>query len=59
MKKSRFTEVEVAYALRQAEAGTPVIDVSRSLGISASTDLCSSQLMTVAHRSHNRSHQRL
>ncbi|PTR14408.1 hypothetical protein C8R31_10680 [Nitrosospira sp. Nsp2] len=27
MKKSRFTEVQVAYALRQAEAGTPVRDV--------------------------------
>ena len=31
MKRSRFTEVQVAYALRQAEAGTPVIDVCRSL----------------------------
>ena len=37
MKKSRFTEVQVAYALRQAEAGTPVIDVCRSLGISEAT----------------------
>ena len=34
MKRSRFTEVQVAYALRQAEAGMPVIDVCRSLGIS-------------------------
>ncbi len=33
MKRSRFTEVQVAYALRQAEAGMPVIDVCRSLGI--------------------------
>ena len=37
MKKSRFTEVQVAYALRQAEAGTPVMDVCRSLGISEGT----------------------
>jgi putative transposase len=37
MKKSRFTEVQVAYALRQAEAGTPVIDVCRGLGISEAT----------------------
>lgn len=37
MKRSRFTEVQVAYALRQAEAGTPVMDVCRSLGISEVT----------------------
>jgi putative transposase len=37
MKRSRFTEVQVAYALRQAEAGTPVTDECRSLGISEST----------------------
>jgi hypothetical protein len=32
MKKSRFTEEQVAYALRHAEAGTPVGDVCRQLG---------------------------
>lgn len=37
MKRSRFTEVQVAYALRQAEAGTPVMDVCRNLGISEAT----------------------
>ncbi len=37
MKRSRFTEVQVAYALRQAEAGMAVIDVCRSLGISEAT----------------------
>lgn len=37
MKRSRFTEVQVAYALRQAEAGTPVMDICRSLGISEAT----------------------
>ncbi len=37
MKRSRFTEVQVAYALRQAEAGMPVIDVCRSHGISEAT----------------------
>ncbi|SEO19507.1 putative transposase [Nitrosospira multiformis] len=37
MKRSRFTEVQVAYALRQAEAGTAVTDVCRSLSISEAT----------------------
>lgn len=37
MKKSRFTESQVAYALRQAEAGTPVSDVCRGLGICDAT----------------------
>jgi len=31
MKRSRFTEEQVAYALRQAEAGTPVAAVCRTL----------------------------
>ena len=37
MKKSRFTEEQVAYALRQADAGTPVADVCRQLGVSEAT----------------------
>jgi putative transposase len=37
MKKSRFTEEQVAYALRQADSGTPVSDVCRHLGISQAT----------------------
>ena len=37
MKKSRFTEEQIAYALRQGEAGTPVADVCRGLGISEAT----------------------
>lgn len=37
MKKSKFTEEQVAYALRQVEAGTPVLDVCRRLGITEQT----------------------
>jgi putative transposase len=33
MQKSKFTEEQIAYALRQAESGTPVLDVCRKLGI--------------------------
>jgi putative transposase len=34
MKRSRFTEERISYALRQAESGTPVADVCRQLGVS-------------------------
>lgn len=37
MKKSRFSEEQVAYVLRQADSGTPVEDVCRSMGISQAT----------------------
>ncbi len=30
MKRSNFSEEQIAYALRQAESGTPVGDVCRS-----------------------------
>ena len=37
MKKSRFTEEQIAYARRQAEAGTPAGDVCRQSGIAEAT----------------------
>lgn len=37
MKKSQFTDEQVAYALRQAEGGTPVLEVCRRLGITEQT----------------------
>ncbi len=37
MKKSKFTEEQIAFALKQAEAGTPVEEVCRKMGISDAT----------------------
>lgn len=37
MKKSKFTEEQMAVALHQHEAGTPVGDVTRKLGVSEQT----------------------
>ena len=37
MKKSRFTEEQITYALRQADSGTPVVDVCRQLSVSEAT----------------------
>jgi putative transposase len=34
MKKSRFSEQQIAFVLRQAEEGTPVVEVCRKAGIS-------------------------
>ena len=37
MKTSRFTEEQIAYALRLAESGTTVADVCRQIGVSEAT----------------------
>jgi putative transposase len=37
MKKSKFTEEQIAFALRQADTGTRVEEVCRQLGISQAT----------------------
>ena len=37
MKRSKFTEEQVTYVLRQAESGAAVEDVCRRIGISQAT----------------------
>ena len=37
MKRSKFSEEQIVYAIRQAEAGTPVGDLCRHLGVSDAT----------------------
>jgi putative transposase len=37
MRRSRFSEEQIAMALRQAEAGTPVAEICRKLEISETT----------------------
>jgi putative transposase len=37
MKKSRYTEEQVLFALKEAEAGQPVGDVCRQMGTSEAT----------------------
>ena len=37
MRKSRFTQEQIAFALRQAESGTAVPEVCRKMGISENT----------------------
>jgi len=37
MKRSKFSEEQIAYVLRQVEAGSPVGDVCRQIGASEAT----------------------
>lgn len=37
MKRSKFTEEQIAFALRQAESGTAVAEVCRKMGVSEAT----------------------
>ena len=37
LKKKKFTEAQIAFALRQAGAGTTVAEVCRKMGISEAT----------------------
>ena len=37
MKRSKFTEAQIAFVLKQAEDGTPVAEVCRKVGIAEAT----------------------
>ena len=37
MKKSKFTEEQIAFALKQAESGTSIDEICRKMGISQAT----------------------
>jgi len=37
MKKSRFTNEKIAFALKQADTGTPVTEICRKMGVSEPT----------------------
>lgn len=37
MKRSKYSEEQITYAIRQAESGTPAGDICRQLGISEAT----------------------
>ena len=37
MKKSRFTNEQIAFALKQADTGTPVTEICRKMGVSEPT----------------------
>ena len=43
MKKSKFTEEEMTWALKQADLGTPVEEVCRKLGIANPSYLLAAQ----------------
>lgn len=56
MKKSTFTEEQIAFALRQAESGTPAGAITRKLGVSQQT-LCRRK-KKFADQGHRRSAKR-
>jgi len=37
MKRKRYTEQQIVFALRQAESGTPVVEITRKMGVTEST----------------------
>ena len=59
MKRSRYTEEKIARALRQAEAGTPVADVCRHMGVSEATFYVwrKKRAVTSVHHRHSSGHR--
>jgi len=43
--KKRFTEAQIAFALRQADSGTSVGEITRKLGIAEATLTCGRRSM--------------
>jgi putative transposase len=37
LRRSRFTEEQIAFALKQTETGTPILEVCHKLGVSEQT----------------------
>jgi putative transposase len=37
MKRTRYTEAQMVFALQQAEAGTPVAEICRKMGVAEQT----------------------
>jgi len=37
MKQKRYTEEQIAFALRQADSGIPVAEICRKMGVSEAT----------------------
>jgi hypothetical protein len=50
VRKSRYSDEQIAAALRQAEAGTPIAELTRKLGISEASMRGASALGISAHR---------
>ena len=40
MKRMRYSAEQIVYALRQAEAGSAVVEICRKLGVSEQTSSC-------------------
>jgi putative transposase len=40
LKKAKFTEEQITYALRQAEAGTPMVEIYRKMGMIEQSFYC-------------------
>ena len=40
MKRSKFTEEQITFALRQHDAGNPVAEICRQIGVSEADVLC-------------------